>query len=115
VLNVAVGDKRGIAGSLIGLAAITAVRGQWAGVARLLGAVAALIERVAITLLPADQADFDQALEATRTQLSPPLFAAMWEAGRALTLTQAMATALMDDPDSPSLHVDHSAPRSPTA
>jgi len=115
VLNVAVGDKRGIAGSLIGLAAITAVRGQWAGVARLLGAVAALIERVVITLLPADRADFDQALEATRTQLSPPLFAAMWEAGRALTLTQAMATALMDDPDSPSLHVDHSVPRSPTA
>ena len=115
VLNVAVGDKRGIAGCLIGLAAITAAHGQWAGVARLLGAVAALVERAVITLLPADQADFDRALEGTRTHLSPPLFAAMWEAGRALTLTQAMATALMDDPDSPSLHVDHSVPRSPTA
>jgi len=100
VLNVAIGDKRGIAGCLIGLAAITAMRGQWASVARLLGAVAALLERVATALLPADQADFDQALEATRTHLSPPLFAAMWEAGRALTLTQAMATALTDDPDS---------------
>jgi predicted ATPase/DNA-binding XRE family transcriptional regulator len=99
VLNVAVGDKRGIAGCLIGLAAITAVRGQWTGVARLLGAVAALIERVAITLLPADQADYDRVLEAARTHLSPPLFAAMWEAGRALTLTQAMATALAEDRD----------------
>jgi predicted ATPase/DNA-binding XRE family transcriptional regulator len=96
VLNVAVGDKRGIAGCLIGLAAITAMRGQWAGVARLLGAVAALIERVTMTLLPVDQADFDQALDATRTQLSAPLFAALWEAGRALTLTQAMATALTE-------------------
>jgi predicted ATPase/DNA-binding XRE family transcriptional regulator len=100
VLNVAIGDKRGIAGCLIGLAAITAMRGQWASVARLLGAVAALLERVATALLPADQADFDHTLEATRTHLSPPLFAAMWEAGRALTLTQAMATALTDDPDS---------------
>ena len=99
MLNVAVGDKRGIAGCLIGLAAITAIRGQWASVARLLGAVAALIERVTMTLLPADQADFDQALDATRTQLSAPLFAALWEAGRALTLTQAMATALTDDRD----------------
>jgi non-specific serine/threonine protein kinase len=99
VLNVAVGDKRGIAGSLIGLAAITGVRKQWAGVARLLGAVAALVERVATSLLPADQADFDQALDATRTHLSAPLFAAMWEAGRALTLTQAMATALTDGSD----------------
>jgi predicted ATPase/DNA-binding XRE family transcriptional regulator len=99
VLNVAVGDKRGIAGCLIGLAAITAQRGQWAGVARLLSAVAALIERVATTLLPADQADFDHTLEATRAHLSPPLFAALWEAGRALTLTQAMATALADGLD----------------
>jgi len=96
VLNVAVGDKRGIAGCLIGLAAITAIRGQWGGVARLLGAVEALLERVATTLLPADQADFDAALQATRTALSAPLFAALWEAGRVLTLTQAMATALTD-------------------
>jgi predicted ATPase/DNA-binding XRE family transcriptional regulator len=99
VLNVAVGDKRGIAGCLIGLAAISAARGQWAGVARLLGAVAALVERGAITLLPADQADFEQALEATRICLSAPLFAAAWKAGRVLTLTQAMATALADDRD----------------
>jgi tetratricopeptide (TPR) repeat protein len=99
VLNVAVGDKRGIAGSLIGLATISAMRGQWAGVARLLGAVAALVERATTTLLPADQADFDQDLDATRSHLSAPLFAAMWEAGRALTLTQAMATALAEDRD----------------
>jgi predicted ATPase/transcriptional regulator with XRE-family HTH domain len=115
VLNVAVGDKRGIAGSLIGLAAISAMRRQWVGVARLLGAVAALVERVATTLLPTDQADFDRALDATRSHLSAPLFAAMWEAGRALTLTQAMATALADDPDTPSLQVDNSAPCYPTA
>jgi tetratricopeptide (TPR) repeat protein len=99
VLNVAVGDKRGIAGSLIGLATIIARRGQWVGVARLLGAVAALTERVATTLLPADQADFDHALDATHTHLGAPLFAAMWEAGKALTLTQAMATALADGLD----------------
>lgn len=98
VLNVAVGDKRGIAGSLIGLATISAVRAQWAGAARILGAVAALVHRVTITLLPADQAEFDHALDAARSHLSAPLFAAMWEAGRALTLTQAMATALTDDP-----------------
>jgi hypothetical protein len=70
---------------------------------------------VATSLLPADQADFDQALDATRGHLSPPLFAAMWQAGRALTLTQAMATALTDDSDSPSLPVATSAPRSPAA
>jgi non-specific serine/threonine protein kinase len=115
VLNVAVGDKRGIAGSLVGLAAITATREQWVGVARLLGAVATLVERIAITLLPADQADFDHVLDAARSQISAPLFAAMWEAGRALTLTQAMATALTDDSDTPSLHMSTSAPRSPTA
>jgi non-specific serine/threonine protein kinase len=99
VLNVAVGDKRGIAGCLIGLAAISAARGQWAGVARLLGAVAALVERGAITLLPADQADFEQVFEAAHTWLNASLFAAMWEAGRVLTLTQAMATALADERD----------------
>jgi predicted ATPase/DNA-binding XRE family transcriptional regulator len=99
VLNVAVGDKRGIAGCLIGLAAISAIRGQWVGVTRLLGAVAALVQRVDITLLPADQADFDHAVAAARTHISAPLFAALWEAGRELTLTQAMAIALTDDRD----------------
>jgi hypothetical protein len=51
---------------------------------------------VATTLLPADQADFDHAVQATRTSLSAPLFAALWAAGRELTLTQAMAIALTD-------------------
>jgi predicted ATPase/DNA-binding XRE family transcriptional regulator len=115
VLNVAVGDKRGIAGSLIGLATISAMREQWAGVARLLGAVAALVERATITLLPADQADFDQVLATTRSRLSAPLFAALWDAGRALTLTQAMATALTDDAENRSPNVDHSEPQPQTA
>jgi len=96
VLNVAVGDKRGIAGCLIGLATITAMREQWSGVARLLGAVAALVERVVTTLLPADQADFDHAVQAARAALSAPLFAVLWAAGRELSLTQAMAIALTD-------------------
>jgi hypothetical protein len=52
-----------------------------------------------MALLPADQADFDHAVEAARAALGAPRFAALWAAGRELSLTQAMAIALSDGLD----------------
>ncbi len=45
---------------------------------------------------PADRADYDRIVATVRAQLGEEAFAAAWEAGRAMTLDDAIAEALRD-------------------
>ena len=62
--------------------------------ARLGGAAAALRAVSGAPLRPADQAGYDGALASLRAQLGDGAFAAMWAAGQALSLRQAITMAL---------------------
>jgi hypothetical protein len=82
-----------IATGLIGLAGVVA-KDQAERAARLLGASEALLDAIGATLDSTDQADYDRSVAMTRTQLDEATFAAAWEAGRAMTLEQAIAEAM---------------------
>jgi DNA-binding CsgD family transcriptional regulator/tetratricopeptide (TPR) repeat protein len=86
-------NKWGIARCLHGFAALVAASGQPVRAARLLGAWAALHE--AIGAPPVGGGDDTPAT--VQATLGPAAFAAAWEAGRALTLEQAIAEALATD------------------
>jgi len=86
------GDKRGIAGTLAGLAGAAGRAGFPEGAARLLGAATALIETIGIARA-VNPARFEQAAAATRAALGDAAFAAAFAAGRALTVEQAATEA----------------------
>jgi hypothetical protein len=54
---------------------------------------------VPLPMGPADQAAYDRYLAATKAQLDQELFAAAWEAGQQMTLSQAVACALEQSPE----------------
>jgi predicted ATPase/transcriptional regulator with XRE-family HTH domain len=87
-----IADKRGIVACLENTAAATVLH-QPPRAARLLGAAAALRETIGLPLPPIDRPDYDRCLAAVRAALSPDTFAAMWHAGRSLSLDQAIAEA----------------------
>jgi len=91
------GDKPGIAGCLEGLAGIAALRGQPIRATHLFGAGVRLRETIGgqFHRRPIDGAEYERTLGSTRTQLDTATFAAAWAQGRALTLEQAIAEALM--------------------
>ena len=88
------GFKRDVVFALAGLAGASAggMEPQW--VARLLGAVEALLSRIEIRLEPAEQADFERSVSGVRARMSAEGFAAAWAEGRAMTLEQAVEYAL---------------------
>jgi DNA-binding CsgD family transcriptional regulator/tetratricopeptide (TPR) repeat protein len=61
---------------------------------RLLGAVAALTEQLAMRALPTRRARVRQVLAAARAGLGEEAYAAAWQAGRALSLDEAVAEAI---------------------
>ncbi len=65
---------------------------------RLLSAAAAMHDRLKLPLPPGDRAAYERDVAAARAQLDPPTFAAAWAAGQALTLEQAIAEALTEEP-----------------
>jgi predicted ATPase/DNA-binding SARP family transcriptional activator len=104
------GDRRGIAASLTGLGALAAERVQRAwppgmleeleqagsaeGVARLFGAVDGLLESIGGVLDMEDRQAYERHVAQVRTLLGAEAFARAWEAGRALSLEQALRQAL---------------------
>jgi predicted ATPase/DNA-binding SARP family transcriptional activator len=92
---------RGITLCLAGLAGVASSVGQAERAAKLLGMAGAALEasNVPLPLGPADQAAYDRYLAAVRAQLDPQAFAAAWEVGRRMTLSQAVACALEQSPD----------------
>jgi tetratricopeptide (TPR) repeat protein len=87
------GSKRGIIECIAGLAGVVGAQGQGERAARLLGATAAHFEAIGAAMWSADRIDYQRNVAAIRAVLGEAAFAAAWDAGRALTLEQAIAEA----------------------
>lgn len=88
------GNKYTMAFCEVGLAGVWSARNEPEKAARLLGAANALLEAIGIQLQPADRADYDHNMAATRGQLAEETFAEAWAEGQAMTMEQAIAYAL---------------------
>jgi len=84
----------GVAECLRGLGAAAAVQDQPRRAARLLGAEESLRERTELILYPGERADLERAISHAREALGGQAFTVAWEAGRALSLEEAVAEAL---------------------
>ena len=87
------GNRRGIAECLAGLAGLAAGEdARWA--ARLLGAAHALMAKSGGAWWPADQVEVQRALEKIRSSLDESQFTKSWQAGQAMGLDEAIRFAL---------------------
>jgi hypothetical protein len=93
-INRQIRDPIGIAASVGGLAAVALVGGNKLRAARLLSAVEAILSAIIAPLLPADRLEYERNVAALRAQLGDADYAAAWEAGRTMTIEQAIAYAL---------------------
>jgi predicted ATPase/class 3 adenylate cyclase len=91
-------DRRGIARLLEGFAGLAATQSDPQRALRLAGAAAALHEAIRPPLSPPEQARLDRYLEPARQALSEEAQKAAFEEGRAMTMEQAIAYALSDEP-----------------
>ena len=87
------GDLVGVCLGVSGLAGVALDSGQPELAARLLGAVEALLETLAVTLQGIDSNVFQRDSQAAREQLGDATFAEAWGSGRLLTLEQAIREA----------------------
>jgi predicted ATPase/class 3 adenylate cyclase len=94
-----IGDKGGCAWCLERLAETAAKQGNPEKAVRLLSAAAALRISIGSIVDPADQAEYQTQRAALRAELGEERFSTIWNEGRALTLEQAVAYALEDQPD----------------
>jgi tetratricopeptide (TPR) repeat protein len=85
-----------IAEALTGLARVAVVDRRPRFAARLWGAAEACQEANAWVKLPIDQAEQDRYVAMARAACGARAFAAAWQAGRALTIEQAVAEAMAD-------------------
>jgi predicted ATPase/transcriptional regulator with XRE-family HTH domain len=92
------GDRLKIAQCVDGLARLAALGGEPARAARLLASAEALYEAEGLGLPPNDAAGYQRAGEQARAALSEDAFAAAWAEGRARSLEQVIAEALMTGP-----------------
>jgi predicted ATPase/class 3 adenylate cyclase len=87
------GDRRALAYLLESMGALLSLQGQPTRALRLVGAAARLRTTLKTPLSSAEQSQLDQALEPARQALGDAATTA-WEAGRALSLEQAIGEAL---------------------
>ena len=90
------GSPNGTAYSLEGLSAVAHRQSQSGRAARLSGAASALRERIGSRLSPVEQAEFDNTMASAAEALGEAAFTAAWDAGRAMTLEQAVEYGLSD-------------------
>jgi hypothetical protein len=96
------GDRWGIAGSLEGLAYIASASAGPARAARIWGGAERLREEIGSALPPIDRPGHDLQVAAARSALGDDVaFDRAWQAGRALTLEQAIADALEEQVERP--------------
>jgi hypothetical protein len=88
----ALGDKRGIAYGLEGMARVSTAPGAALEVRE--RAAAALRQTIGALLSLNERADHDRKVAAVRTALGDAAFGAAWAEGQTLTLDQAIAYAL---------------------
>jgi predicted ATPase/DNA-binding SARP family transcriptional activator len=89
-----VGDKSNLPYLLEPLAAVAAAEEEAERAVCLFGASAALRERFGVPLLPGPAAEIERQLAGLRAALGAARFGAGWEAGRAMSVEQAVAYAL---------------------
>jgi non-specific serine/threonine protein kinase len=106
-----IGSRYHIAMNLAGIAGVAAAQGQPERSARLSGAAEALFDALGIVVEPVDRTEYDRNREIARAQLDGDAFAAAWEAGRALTIEQAIAEALEPPPETPPAPAPPPAPQ----
>ncbi len=82
--------------SLAGLGSVAALHHKPQRAARLWGTVEVLRKTTGKRAAPASRATYERALAAAHDQLDDATFAAAWEAGRAMTLEEAIAYAFGD-------------------
>ena len=87
-------DRLSIATCLAGLAGIFAILGQRQRAARLFGAAEALRDTIGAQIQPGDRADYEANLAVVRSGLDASTLDACWNAGRAMSLEQMVASAL---------------------
>jgi hypothetical protein len=76
------------------MAGVAVHRGQPERAARLFGAAARLRTAIGAPLAPAFRPAYDQHVAAAKTALGEERSALLWEEGRVMTLSQALAFAL---------------------
>ena len=60
----------------------------------MLGAVAAVVDTLTTAFLPSDQAEYERSVTALRSTIGAASFEPAWQAGKELSLDQAIALAL---------------------
>ncbi len=89
------GDRRGVAESLEGLARVAGVQGQPEPAARLFGLAEALREAIGAPLLPHDRSRYAATLATAREQLTEDAWKRAWASGRAASVEEAVAPLLV--------------------
>ncbi len=87
----------GIIQVLAGLSGLKRAQGQLISTARLSGAIEAQLQAIGAALFPLDRVEHERNIAALRAQLDPATLSAAWEAGRALSLDQAITLATSDN------------------
>ena len=88
------GDKAGIAKSLYNLGELAGVTHEPERAAQLFGAAEALRVLINTPITTQERAEYDGAVGAVKAQMDEAAFAAAWEAGRKMTMEEAVAYAL---------------------
>ena len=98
--RVELGDARSIPLCLDGLAWVACAEGGFERAAHLLGAQAALRERVGAIVPPTVRPVHDSTIAKIHASLGETVFATLWQEGRSMSLAQAISYAL-DEPARP--------------
>ena len=95
--NFEIGDKQAVAACFAALGALAMADEEPVRAAQLFGASDALCESIHTELLPIDRDDYKHNVATLQAQLDESSFNEAWQAGRALTLEQAIQLAMSDD------------------
>jgi hypothetical protein len=107
------GDRRGIAFSLEGLADVGLASGCAGRAACIWGAAERLREEISSPLAPFERGRYLTQLAAARGALGDADFATAWQKGRAVTLEQAINYAMSEDDATPPNSARRKACREP--
>jgi predicted ATPase/DNA-binding SARP family transcriptional activator len=93
-LNQKVGDRRGVMACIASFAAIAVARGRFEHAARLMASVEHQLASIGTRLLQLDKFEYERNLAILRERLDEKSLAACLARGRAITIEQAIASAL---------------------
>jgi predicted ATPase/DNA-binding CsgD family transcriptional regulator/tetratricopeptide (TPR) repeat protein/transcriptional regulator with XRE-family HTH domain len=93
-LNQDIMRTRSIAQNLVGLAAVACVMQEYVPAVRLLGSVAALLDKSHQVMEWMERQVYDQSITETRGQLAAMIFDSAWTAGQTLPLEEAITEGL---------------------